>query len=383
MRVLHITNYFHPATAWGGPVVAMHAICNHLAAIDGLDQSVLTTDSLGPNTRGRIPRPTDPVRYDAGYDVYYSRVTLPRFFSVELLGSATALARKADVVHVTGVYTFNALWGLWVAGWYRKPVVWSARGGIQAFHEFTGASRPWAKRVFISAARALLGRARSAIHCTSEAEVEAMQAAFPDVPTRLVPNGVDHAPIRGTRGSGDGPLRLLFLSRLDPKKGIETLIEALGMLDGPVTLDICGEGRPGYETTLRAMIARAGLAGAVTFHGHVEGEAREQAFANADLFVLPSHSENFGNVIAEALVRGVPVITTTGTPWQELETRGCGRWIERDAAVLARTIEEMRTRDLGEMGRIGHHWMAEEFSWASRAQGLHGLYGDLIAGGQA
>lgn len=386
MRVLHISNYFHPATNWGGPVFAMHALCNNLARDGRVEQSVLTTDSMGPNTRERMPRPTHPVRFEAGYDVYYSRITRPRYFSFELLRRAPGLVRQADIIHVTGGYTLNVLWGLCMAARYGKPVVWSARGAVLALHEFPDASKPRAKRIFIAMVRRLLSPTRAALHCTSEAEVEVMQTVFPGLRTRNIPNGVDQAPTRDTPDADtqDGaPLRLLFLSRLDPKKGIETLIEAMGRIEGQaqgqIHLDVYGEGPADYEAALTRMVADQGLTGKVTFHGHVDGDAREDAFAKADIFVLPSYSENFGNVIAEALIRGVPVITTTNTPWQGLETHGCGRWIERDPEGLAQTIQEMQNQDLPAMGARGRQWMLDEFSWGKRAEALQALYTDLVA----
>ncbi len=170
----------------------------------------------------------------------------------------------------------------------------------------------------------------------------------------------------------DGQCRLVFLSRLHPKKGIEALFAAMTRLPPHFTLDIYGTGDAEY---VRMLQMRANLSGGrIRLHGHVEGAAKAAAFAQADLFVLPSHSENFGIVVAEALAHGVPVLTTQATPWQDLERHGCGRCIDLPNSDLATEILAMSAQDLVQMGLRGRAWMRRDFSTAAMVGAFADLY---------
>jgi glycosyltransferase involved in cell wall biosynthesis len=144
----------------------------------------------------------------------------------------------------------------------------------------------------------------------------------------VIPNGVDAAAFAGT---GDreaisrrwpecqGKRVALFLSRLHPLKGLEMLIDAWAEIPhAGWQLLVVGTDEAGHEAEIKARVERRGLAGAVTFGGPRYGDEKVAVMQAADLFVLPTHSENFGIVVAEALACGVPVITTKGAPWGEI-----------------------------------------------------------------
>jgi glycosyltransferase involved in cell wall biosynthesis len=177
-------------------------------------------------------------------------------------------------------------------------------------------------------------------------------------------------------------LRLIFLGRVHEKKGIDLLIVAMSRLGLEVKLDVYGSGSDAYLATLNTLIVRLGLESRVRFHGHIEGADKSHAFRNADLFVLPSHSENFGIAIAEALAHGVPVVTTRNTPWSALDQTGCGRCIELDTDILVATIAELAESDLAAMGRAGRAWMIRAFSPDAANGRLLELYCGLTASGQ-
>jgi len=96
--------------------------------------------------------------------------------------------------------------------------------------------------------------------------------------------------------------------------------------------------------------------------GYVEGEAKERIFESADIVIVPSYAENFAMVVPEALVREVPVISSTGTPWQRMEEMGCGLWVANDPESLAKSIQQMSRMPLRRMGRRGREWVKERFS---------------------
>jgi glycosyltransferase involved in cell wall biosynthesis len=225
----------------------------------------------------------------------------------------------------------------------------------------------------------LVKPARCVLHVTAEVEKRASLARLSGFDAVISPNGVEIPPTLPARiWKPNGVLRLLFLSRLDPIKGLEKLLTAMPSLDQKTTLDVYGTGRPSYVQLLKKLTEDLGLSSRVRYHGHVDGQQRHDAFINADLFVLPTHSENFGMVVAEALARGVPTVVSYGAPWPELESRGCGLWISQEPESLALAIESLREADLAAMGRRGRAWMQEQFSWDSRAAEMKALCNSFL-----
>jgi glycosyltransferase involved in cell wall biosynthesis len=178
-----------------------------------------------------------------------------------------------------------------------------------------------------------------------------------------------------------GEVRMAYLGRLDPIKGIEALLEACNLLDPesePWHLDIAGTGPFAYVNSLKSKVAELGLHAHVDFLGEVFGEAKKDLFANSDVALAPSHVENFAMAIAEALAHEVPVIASRGTPWEGLQTNGCGLWVDNDPPSLAAAIREIRTMPLREMGRRGRRWMERDFSWHSVSNQMLGVYRECV-----
>lgn len=212
-----------------------------------------------------------------------------------------------------------------------------------------------------------------AIHTTSEAEAETVRQREPHAPVFVVPHGVDipFCELRSSR-AGKTAKRLLYLARLHRGKGLEDLIHAFTAIDHPDwELVIAGNGDPKYCKQLQQRAASGPNPEHIKFIGTVSDQEKWQTYTNADAFVLPSYYENFGLVIAEALASKLPVITTTGTPWNELPTRKCGWYIPTGAASLQATLNEVFATDsqtLQTMGQNGHDWMRTNFTWQSRAK---------------
>lgn len=155
----------------------------------------------------------------------------------------------------------------------------------------------------------------------------------------IIPNCIDAAKIPVVEKRSGNKLRLLFMSRLHPKKGLPMLFEA--MREG-MHLTIVGEGDAEYVAELKQLAAEKSQKNGFEyrFAGAVYGDARWQLFADTDLFVLPTYSENFGLCVAEALATGTPVLTTTGTPWQGLVQSGSGWCVKPEAAAIREALEE-------------------------------------------
>jgi glycosyltransferase involved in cell wall biosynthesis len=179
-------------------------------------------------------------------------------------------------------------------------------------------------------------------------------------------------------------LRITYLGRLHPIKGIENLLDACKMLEGdsePWRLKIAGAGELDYAKILAAKVANLQLRARIQLLGHVEGAAKEELFANSDVLVAPSYVENFGMVIAEALAHEVPVIAGRGTPWQGLNANRCGLWVENAPESLAAAIRQIREMPLREMGRRGRSWMEREFSWQAVSRQMLAVFQECVGVG--
>jgi len=221
------------------------------------------------------------------------------------------------------------------------------------------------------------------LHATSKAEAQEFRAVGLRQPIAVIPNGVElpgRQPVARDRVSDQRTV--LFLGRIHPIKGLADLVEAWSILKPRGWRAVmAGHEEPDHRQELQLAIRKRGIERDFTFVGPVEGEAKWDLYRQADIFVLPSHSENFGIAIAEALTCGVPVITTHGTPWEDLATHRCGWWTEVGSEPLAVALREaMALEDDArrEMGLRGHAWMEQDFSWQSVAIQLRSVYGWLL-----
>ena len=197
----------------------------------------------------------------------------------------------------------------------------------------------------------------------------------------IVPNGVDIPALPADKPlRPQGRLRLMYLGRIDPIKALDNLMRALTLLPGAaVTLEVFGQGDRGYTQQMKALAGELGLGARVRFRGHVEGEAKSAAFGEADVCVVPSHHENFCNVVAESLAHAVPVVVSKGAPWSAVEPHGCGLWVDNKPETLARAIQDMAASDLEKMGARGRAWMQAEYSWDAIALAMRELYASTMA----
>jgi glycosyltransferase involved in cell wall biosynthesis len=220
------------------------------------------------------------------------------------------------------------------------------------------------------------------LHATSHVEAEQSLKRLPTLRAVVIRNGVD-VPQNVRRSASNGELRLLYLGRLHPIKGIETLLEACGIVEALSFgwhLYIAGTGSSSYVDFLKSKVQELGLSKKVEFVGEVFEEKKEALFAQSDVVLVPSYTENFGIVVAESLARAVPVIASKGTPWVGLETNRCGLWVDNDPESLATAIRKICTLPLQEMGRRGREWMEKDFSWDSVSGEMLAVYRECIGG---
>ena len=217
------------------------------------------------------------------------------------------------------------------------------------------------------------------IHATAASEASNLRDLGLRRPIAVIPNGVGipdgtAAHDKGERG---GPRRALFLSRIHPKKGLPLLLDAWkAVAPSRWELVIAGPDEDGHRAELRAQADRLGLQD-VHFEGPVADAAKWDLYQSADLFVLPTYSENFGVVVAEALAAGVPVLTTTGAPWSDLVDRRCGWWAEPTSRPLREALQaatETSDAERRAMGLRGRALVEEHYVWEAIAEQMLEVY---------
>lgn len=298
----------------------------------GVEVVVATTD-LG--TGNKVPS-------DTWLDTEYGRV---KYYSAwfpllpgRMMRAVVSLLTQCDVAHLTSLFYPPSLFFALFARWHGKPVIWSPRGELD---EKALVYSTWKKIPFLWLIRRFLSK-KVTFHSTSPEEtlrvrnVIGANAQVVEIPNFMqIPERIQHAPATPY---------LLCIGRVHPKKAIENLIAALPLSESfmrsECTLKIAGDHRNAYGEQLQKQVASLGLEEKVAFLGLVEGVDKQQLYAHASFSILPSHTENFGNVVIESLAQGTPVIASRGTPWQALENEKVGFWPSNDPAGLAAAIEK-------------------------------------------
>lgn len=318
---------------------------------------------------------------DVELEVYRQWRVAPRFaVSPDLARALRMRAGQVDIVHNHSLWSMVNVAAGWAVPGRRAKLVTSPRGTLSAWA--LGHSRT-VKQVLWPLQRRALSRA-DLLHATSEVEHDEIRALGLNAPIAVVPNGID-IPELPDRFPADGAKTLLFLSRIHPKKGIDRLLHAWQHLHGPHPdwqLVIAGRGEPAHVAEVIALAKTLQLP-RVRFPGPLYGAEKSVAYAGASLFVLPTHSENFGMVVAEALAHGCPAVVSHGAPWAGLETHRCGWWVEPSTDTLAAALDAAMTLPavgLHAMGQRGRAWMARDYSWNTIARQMSEAYQWLLTG---
>lgn len=282
--------------------------------------------------------------------------------------SARCAKGEVDVIHNHGMWQMNAVYPAWVSKKGCAQLVYSPRG---AFSEWAMQYGSKGKKVFWPLFQEPALRRATCFHATAESEYEDIRRLGFRQPVAIIPNGIDvPLPMEKDHGSRR---TLLFLSRIHKVKGLDVLLHAwCNVQDNHpdwrlliVGSDQGFHGSSGYLEEIKALSDTLGLQ-RVEFAGPLYGAEKLRAYSEADLFVLPTYSENFGMVVAEALAMGIPAIVSKGAPWSGLDEEGAGWWIDVGTDALTACLQNAlscSSDGLVAMGEQGRAWMLRDFSW--------------------
>ena len=389
LRVLHLIPSISPLR--GGPSAAVLAMVAALRQ-QGVEASILTTNDHGPGIDRSMPLGCWFER--AGVPVLaFGRWSPPlrplREFAISpgLNRWLAVHLRHYQLLHVHALFSWPSTTAMAQARMARVPYVLRTIGQLNQWSLSQSAGR---KQLLWRLVEHRNLNAAAALHFTSTAERD--QAAALALPpcTWVLPLGVqlpDLSPLSPSpleSGAAQSGPTFLFLSRIHPKKQLERLIDALALLQqrlpqAPWQLRIAGVGEPAYLQRLRQQIARAGIGHRCHWLGFLEGEAKWQALQQADWFVLPSASENFGIAAIEALAAGTPPILSPDVAVAaSIASAGAGLITSAEPQALSAVLEAALAGPPPEMRAAARSLAASTYSWPAIAAQLQQAYSSVL-----
>lgn len=389
MNILHIIPTMAPR--YGGPVSALSGLAKAQAAI-GHSVTIATTNRDYP--KGEL-RPLGP-RLLQGSDVeirYFSCEMVPYLFSYGLACFLRSHIRDFDIVHIWTLYRYPTAIASHLARRYNIPHVLRPCGALEPPLRKTSAIGPRLKLLYEWGIEWGNLKGASAINAVTTTEAANLPSFIPREKTFTLGNGVDWdlyeaLPARGTfranHGLGDGPL-VLFLGRISFVKGLDLLIPAFDTLSREipdVKLAIVGPENDDYGQKVRGWIAERRLNDKIHFVAHLEGEAVLQSYVDADVFVLPSYTENFGMSVVEAMACGTPVVISDQVNIHtEVSRAGAGLITRCDASEVSKGLTDL-FQDASRrktMGAAGRRLVKASFTWQTIVNRLSAEYELVIA----
>lgn len=292
-----------------------------------------------------------------------------------VLGQITRTSPPA-LIHNHGLWVPLNHWAVAIGCNTRIPVVLQPHGMLEPW---ALNHKAWKKKLAMALFQRRDLEAVSLLVATSEVEFENIRKLGLRQPVAIIPNGIDLSlatlPIKAV--SASRRRTALFLSRVHPVKGLLNLVQAWAQL-APTDWQLCiaGPDEAGHLKEVMALIQQLGVQRSVTYVGAVNGQAKTDIYNAADVLVLPTFTENFGMVVAESLAHGLPVITTRGAPWADLERFGCGWWIDIGVAPLVQALRDAMALNDDErraMGMRGRDYV-RRFDWHGVAKQTADVY---------
>jgi glycosyltransferase involved in cell wall biosynthesis len=361
MKVLHVIPSLSPSR--GGPGIVLRQIMTGLS-MNGVIVHTATTDDDGPDAFLQVPHGVA-VSESGGECFYFARQTRFYSFSWPLTRWLSRHIGEYDVVHIHALFSYPSTAAAYLARRARVPYLLRPLGTLAQWG--LSSRRPLLKRLSLTLNERRMLRGAAAVQATSEQERAEVLTACPDCRAVVIPNPVAMPSNLPARPFRNKPAAILFLSRLDPKKGLEVLLNAFDRVaerEPDIRLTVAGGGIPDYVASIRRLAESLAARDRVSFTGEVNGERKDILFADADLFVLPSRSENFGVAVAEAMAHAVPVLISQDVGIHiEVTGADAGRTAPCETEPLADAIRQMLSdpaglRRMGENGRqfaLGHY----------------------------
>jgi glycosyltransferase involved in cell wall biosynthesis len=384
MHITHIQGGLAPEH--GGPTQSLANYCGGQAAL-GHKVSVWVLEGF-PNTSPAI-RLQPPVEMRV-----FQAQSPPK------LGRSTEMSRQLKEASSPDIYHLH---GAWLRAMHYGAVE-ARRRSRPYLLEVMGMYEPWQlrqkwfqKRIARWWFQDRIFREAACLHVNSTQEAKYIRRLGFKPPIAIIPVGVDLDEIVRRKATlfQNSPWQelenkpyILYLSRLHPKKGLDLLLRSWAKVARDFAgwrLVIAGTGMETYVRACRQMPLQLGISEQCLWVGHVDELQKSWLFSHAHCYILPTQSENFGNVVAEALAHGTPVITTRHTPWTDLEKHGCGWAVDNTEAELAdalRTVLNLDVLARQGMGDRGEQLVSKAYSLQLVLKNINAVYDWLLTDGR-
>jgi glycosyltransferase involved in cell wall biosynthesis len=316
----------------GGPSNTVYWMAKGLVS-KGIEVTCIST-SLGIDEKN--------IKLDEWFNTDYGRVMYTKdkihSFPIKWMYHSFKEIKRHDIIHLNSLFYFPSIILSMICVLLNKKLVWSVRGTLE---DSALKISPIKKKLALFLVNQM--KHKIIFHSTSSQESASVKTNLGNNNTTIeIPNFIE-IPLLIERELSEKK-ELLYLGRLHPIKAIDQLILALAQSeifnkDSNSYLNIAGVGTIEYTDYLKSLVCKNKLENKVSFLGQIEGLEKQRVIANSYFCILPSYSENFGNVVLEALAQSTPVIASKGCPWKILEEENAGFWIENDVLSLKNQIE--------------------------------------------
>lgn len=383
MRLVHVVPTYFPAVRYGGPIWSVHALCKALVR-RGHEVEVLTTNVDGP---GNLDVPLGvPVDSDGVAVRYFpSRFLRRLYWSPPMARQFPDILAGADFLHLHSIFLWPTSAAARVGQRLNIPWCIAPRGALVP--ELVERRSTLVKRMWLGLVERQTIQQAAFLHATSALEGEdAARFGYALPPVHVIPNGVEIPVLDEPVGlplvssPENGPL-LLFLGRISWKKGLDRLIPAMAFLPD-ARLAVAGNDEEGLTPGLEALAREVGVADRVRFIGPVTGDRKTALLRAATMLVLPSYSENFGNVILESLAAGRPVAMTAEVGLAPVVAEaGAGIILPGDTTAMGKALAASLANltYLDAMGARGRQLVEQRYSWDRVAAEMETAYMEAIA----
>jgi len=386
MKINVVIPNFYPATVYGGPIFSSLHTCKELSNLQDISLYISTTNA-NMDTRLDVES-NKTIKFAENFYVKYYNETKINLISLSLLFNVWKDIRSSDIIHVQYMFNTTTIISLFYSFVFRKKVILSPRGSLGKWclnqgNRFKGLwlnylIKPFAKNI--------------TWHATSEQEKNEILSIYSDANVTIIPNGIEYDKFQNfnvmnkkeylqkyTKHELNAEKIIISMGRIQKKKGFDILINSFSkVLDvySDSILLIAGDDE-GEQEALEKQIQQLKLENKVYFIGSILGQDKIDFLANADLFVLPSHNENFGNVYVESLAAGTPIVASTGTPWSEVEKYDCGAWVNNSVEETANAMLKVLDKDREKM-RQNCKELAKKYDWSYIAKEFKNLFDKML-----
>ncbi len=388
MKISFISPSFYPAFYYGGPIYSTYYNALELSKL-GVEVYVSTTSANGPE-RLNVEK-NKFIKHSNNFFIKYYSPSTSSGFSHRMISGLWKDISNSDIVYTQSIFSTSSVFVLLYSKMLNKKVLLSPRGQLENWSLKYGSRfkklwltlfiKPYADKI--------------KWHVTSEKEKQDLLSVFPDASAMIIPNGINLEDYKNIPEIKDRSFYnkyaavrtfsnvIVSMGRLHSVKGFDILINAFSEVikNKPgAALFIAGEDF-GEKKNLLDLIGKLELNNNVFLVGQIDDKDEKLNFlANADVFALASHNENFGIAIAEALASGTPIVASKNTPWQDVKKFNCGEWVDNKPESFANAINEILNSNVSSLGKNGAKFIEENFSWSKISISFNVVFEKMIRG---